>query len=601
VTFDPDIFSTWSSAFQPPDARPIWEWANDNITKLPEVYGDRKRFSIAGSQHFKAPFEAIQSPRVHEINVLAPIRGGKTLLADISCPWFITHEQASMLWCFHKDDAAKAHCELRLWTILENSPAARLMPGDRYKRRTQEIIFSTGQPLIVTGATPGNLQARGFRVVILDEPWRYAEGIMQQAKGRMGDFVRLGNHKFLCISQGGTHETDWQRQCAAGAQYEWHVRCMGCDQPFQPLWRGHRSDGSYWGMVWETVKDDDGRTDIEHAKRTAAVECPHCRHKHAQGSKTLGAWNKTGFYPGWNKDTAPENATFHWTALIDFPWPALVDEWLKAMEAKAMGNNVPMVTFIQQRLAQHDNPNGASIFDTVIDFKRADTSEAWPEQGATIMTVDVQRTHHWVMLVSVAKEGGEMRRLFYDRIETEGEVEQLARQWNPTCVAVDVNYKKNPDDSPKRMVARNNWLGLVGSPNQSFEHVIKRVTGTVERIEKAYSIAERYDAYEGTKTGAQTNRVADVIHFASDIMASRLARMIAMGKWVEPKEIPDPVKEREYNSQMSAERCIDDVDKNKRPIKKWVGRKNNHAWDCSKMAVTVAVIMSDARPSPIRF
>jgi hypothetical protein len=217
------------------------------------------------------------------------------------------------------------------------------------------------------------------------------------------------------------------------------------------------------------------------------------------------------------------------------------------------------------------------------------------------MTVDVQRTHHWVMLVAVAKESGEMRRLFYDRIETEGEVEELARKWKPTCVAVDVNYKKNPDDSPKRMVARNNFLGLIGSPHQSFEHVIKRVTGAVERIEKAYSIAERYDAYEGTHTGSNTNRVADVIHFASDIMASRLARMIAIGKWVEPKVISDPVKEREYNAQMSAERCVDDLDKNGRPIKKWVGRKNNHAWDCAKMAVTVAVVMSDARPSPIRF
>jgi hypothetical protein len=217
------------------------------------------------------------------------------------------------------------------------------------------------------------------------------------------------------------------------------------------------------------------------------------------------------------------------------------------------------------------------------------------------MTVDVQRTHHWVMLAAVAKAGGVVRRLFYDRIETEGEVEELARKWKPTCVAVDVNYKKNPDDSPKRMVARNGWLGLIGDPKQSFEHTIRRVTGAIERIEKPYSLAEKYDAYEGTSTDQRVNRVADVIHFASDTMSSRLKRMIDKGLWQEPKEIADPVKDREYQTQMSAERLTRDVDSRGRPIDKWIGSKNNHAWDCAKMVVSVATIMSDAKPSPIKF
>jgi hypothetical protein len=584
----------WAAAFAPADRRPIWEWAHDKITELPAVYGDRRRFSILGSRHFEAPFQAIQSPRVHEIAILAPVRSGKTLVADISIPWFVAEEHASVLWVFNTDDIAKEHVELRLRPILDNSPCASMYQHDRFKTRAQEVVFTNGQPLFVKGAARSNLQARGFRVVVLDECWQYGAGILHEAKGRLGDFVRLGNHKFLCISQGGAHGTDWQMHGDAATRYEWEVPCAACGQHFAPAWTAYREDGSRYGMVYQSEKSNDIDVDIDLACATAAVECPACRHRHPWGSKTIGEWNSGGRYKGWDAATAPERVLFHWNALIDFPWPELVREWLGARKAQAMGNYEPLKLFIQKRLAEHDNPQGRSVHSIVHEFVRYEAAEGWEDQGAVIMTVDVQRMHYWVMVCAVSKKGGVVRRLYYDKCETTEAIDDVREQFKPSVFAVDVNYNRNKDNSVFRMIAARRGVGLIGDKAQWFPHRHRKVSGEFETVQKQYSTPSEVDAYEGTTAQAK-ERLVTVVRFSSDSMASRLQRMIDKGLWQEPTKEPDSAKAREYHRQMSSEHREQGQDANGRPIEKWVAHsKENHAWDCAKMVLIMSTILADA-------
>jgi len=584
----------WASAFAPADRRPIWEWAHDKITELPAVYGDRRRFSILGSRHFEAPFQAIQSPRVHEISILAPVRSGKTLLADISIPWFIAEEHASVLWVFNTDDIAKEHVELRLRPILDKSPCASMYQQDRFKTRAQEVVFTNGQPLFVKGAARSNLQARGFRVVVLDECWQYGAGILHEAKGRLGDFVRLGNHKFLCISQGGAHGTDWQMHGDAATRYEWEVPCAACGQHFAPAWTAYREDGSRYGMVYQSEKSNDIDVDIDLACATAAVECPACRHRHPWGSKTIGEWNSGGRYKGWDAATAPERVLFHWNALIDFPWPELVREWLGARKAQAMGNYEPLKLFIQKRLAEHDNPQGRSVHALKHEFTRYEMSEGWEEQGAIIMAVDVQRDHYWAMVCAVAKKAGIVRRLYYDKCDHDSDVDAVIQKYKPAVFAVDVNHKRNNDNSVYQFTLSRNGVGLIGDKAHLFPHRHKKITGETETSMKSYSPPRFIDAFEGTRAQGRTE-LLKVVNFSSDTMASRLHRMIRKGVWQEPTSEPDPAKARTYHHQMSAERLIHTVDEAGRPIEKWTAHsKENHAWDCAKMVLIMSTILADA-------
>ena len=245
----------WAGAFTKPDRRPIWEWAADNIT-LPAVLTKTGAFDVSGSRHFTGPFSWLHSESVREVNVMAPPRSGKTLLADVSVPWAIANDHASVLWVFQTSPLGKSHAELRAMPTLKSSRQIRdILPADRHKDRTEEILFTNGLPFIICGPSISNLQSRGFKWVICDEPWLYAPGVLYEAKTRNGDFVKSSSSKFLAISQGGVEDDDWDVQHKSGESNEWHVRCESCGHMMVPEWTAHRPDGSRWGIMYDGQKD----------------------------------------------------------------------------------------------------------------------------------------------------------------------------------------------------------------------------------------------------------------------------------------------------------------------------------------------------------
>jgi hypothetical protein len=110
------------------------------------------------------------------------------------------------------------------------------------------------------------------------------------------------------------------------------------------------------------------------------------------------------------------------------------------------------------------------------------------------------------------------------------------------------------------------------------------------------------DAFEGFHDAPQRDRYCPRIRFSSDAIATRVHRMIDKGLWLEPSSGEDPVERREYDKQMSAEHQEMTTDSTGRQIAKWVAHsKSNHAWDCAKMIVALATIVSDSDNAPIEF
>jgi hypothetical protein len=436
----------------------------------------------------------------------------------------------------------------------------------------------------------------------------YDRGVMGQAKARLGDFVRLGNQKFICISQGGSQGTDWQEHTETARRYEWEVTCQGCGRYFEPRWSGFREDGSRWGLVYETVKTEAGDVDQEHAARTAAMECPHCRHRHSYSAATLGAWNASGRYVDaktrelWDEKTCGDRVLFHWEAVIDYPWRDLVIEWLAAKKSQAMGDYEKLKTFIQKRCADHDNPNGKNPHALVYEFRRFDPCEQREGQGVVIASIDVQHRNYWMMVAEVSKKGGEVRRLWYGRCNEDSDVDAVLEKYRPWIAGVDVNWNKNKDNSIFRFALRRRLIGLVGDKEASFPHWLKKLSGETCQVRKIYSEVSNVDAFEGFHDAPQRDRYCPRIRFSSDAIATRVHRMIDKGLWLEPSSGEDPVERREYDKQMSAEHQEMTTDSTGRQIAKWVAHsKSNHAWDCAKMIVALATIVSDSDNAPIEF
>lgn len=610
-----DLAHAWRSALRVPDRRPIYEWAHDNV-ELPPVLTKTGRFDVSGSRQMIAPFDALKADQVREVNVLANVRGAKTLIADVFVPWAIENDNASILWTFQKDDIAKGHAELRIMPILEKAPGIKaLMPLDRYKKRTQEIIFANGLPLYLTGPSVTNLQSRGFKIVICDEPWMdtYKPGTLKEARGRLGDFLKQANSKFLCISQGGEPDSDWDLQWQSGVIHQWHVPCLSrrCRRMIAPVWTGAHPDGRRHGVRFDLEKQPDGRYDERHALSTLRYECPHCGFEHPDEPATRAAWNEGGAYfdpEGRRVDARyefPEYSSFRWWAIIDYPWRELVHLWLEARHAASLGDFTATIIFCQKYLAEMKSE--ANVHENEQNFPRVEVDRdrdikelSFPGAVIRFMTADRQEADvYWVTIRDWADGTGESLRVFFGKLYSEAEirVKQIEYDVGDDCVVIDSGYRPKGDQGVYAACIRYGWIAVKGDdpPSGFFWHLItnpENPKGPKLRVQRPFAPPTLADPFEGDPGGRQgTAGCCYLIRFASSSLADRVQALIEKGLWMEPlAESADEV-EKEYARQMSSEFKRRGWNARKMRFEDvWVCPSgNNHAFDCSKMQVLCAM------------
>lgn len=597
-----DLAQVWSAAFGPPDRRSIEEWAAENVT-LPPVLARSGKFSVESSRHFIGPLAALRHDRVRGVRVLKPVRGGGTLIADIAIPWAIVNDNAAVLFILQDDQIAESHAETRTMPILRSVPAiGPMLSSDRHKTRKADILFANGLPFAMQGPAIGGLQARGFKWVVVDESWLMKTGVLGEAKARLGDFLKTASSKFLAISQGGEEEGDWDVETRNGVMFVWHVPCRGCGKLIAPEWTINMADGSRAGAVYDTIKLADGSVDKDASAATVRFVCPSCGHEHTPTQRTLAEWNAGGAYirpdtgEHFDAKNPPSECTFRWHALIDFPWPELVKMWIAAIEAKKVGNFVPLVQFFQKRCALHRSER--TIHDSELPFARVaatqtePSAKAWDGEAMRFLTADRQSEDtYWVTIRAWADGTGESRRLWFGRLYSEADIEAKRIEYAvpSDCVAIDSGYRPKGDHGVYSACIRYGWFALKGTDEAFFWHNVAQPGQPAQRVQKPWAPLTYGDPGEGT--GKEGQSACPLYRFASGVMADRVMGLIERGLWVEPDGDEQNEIEREYRKQMTAEFKRPKVDRfTGRKVMVWVCPSgNNHAFDCSKMQVLCAM------------
>lgn len=598
------IKDAWHAAFAPKDRRPIYEWAHDNVRDLPPVLSKSGSFDIGISTHFKAPFDAIADDRVREVNVCAPPRSGKTLIADVSIPWLISVQGSSILFVIQTEAMAKSHAELRTMPLLKSVASVRdMLPLDRHKEREQEIVFSNGLPLIVCGPSISNLQNRGFRTVIIDEAWRIAAdhpGRLTEAKSRLGDFLREQNSKFILISQGGTWDDDWHVQFTSGVLHEWTVPCAGCGQFIIPKIHGKHPDGRRWGLVWDSRETADGKFDRAHALATLRFECPLCAHPHLDTPATKVAWSAAGHYQRMDPAGDMTKLSFRWENTIDFPWHEIAGDWFSAREQAKIGNELPTVQFFQKKCADFHNPSFGAHVETLPSVEivppAADAKKFWEKQDCICLSVDKQYGHFWA-LVEAWNRDGESMVLWADRLETWADIAAKQSEFNipDECVMIDAgNWRSEvAAECVKHGHATGSrlwwerwscWWAMLGDDAASFTYsFIERGEKKTKRLPYSWE-PEAFDPCFGQHADSELRKLTQgrkcpTIRWSNptikDIVGSR-RKALMDGKLA---FVAKGVSEH-FARHIFAEEKRQDP---KQPGKlKWtcIGKRPNHLWDC---------------------
>jgi len=582
----------FSPLFAQKDRRPIPAWAKDGgfcLTKPLTITGF---FDCSISRHFIAPLEALQNDAVREVSIRAPVRSAKTLTGEAFLAWSIQNDPGETIWYCEKDPLADQEWSRLERMLLASPKVASLLPkttpqGSRRDKSTGAVRLRNGVTLFFNGLSQSNMQFKGCRYLVNDECWEWEQGKLDEAYGRIGDYLKMGISKVLNISQGGEDGSDWDRIYKQGDCQEWEVECQGCHQHFAPFWTLRGPDGSKRGMRWDEHKDENGFWVIEKCLDSARYECPACGHIHQDSRQLKEEWNRTGRYKATNPNARPEKKSFHWTAIIDFPWRELLDLFLQAANALKLGEFRAMVKFFQKRMAE--NRSQRNIYEvqfaaTQLDFQPKDK---WADELTRILTVDVQEDVMWGLIAAWSKKGV-ARRLWFGKLFGFADIEKLRTDWGimPRMVALDTGHKAKGERGVYAAIARYGWTGLKGTDDKVFSHEIDG-----KMVQHSYSEIVYKDPEIGV--GPAAGRRAPLIHFASDTMADRFDGLVATGRWIEPKKDDDAKMREEWHRQVSAEvrKEFRDPKTNRSYFARVLLHRDNHGYDDAKMQTCIATTL----------
>lgn len=599
---------TWETVWKPIDDREIYEWMADNMD-LHGAYGVSGKFDVELSPYLKRPFESLKDPRIEQVTIYAPTRGGKSLIADGFYFWTLHNNPGPLLWSFDVDDTAKKHFRGRLWPFFSQEFMKPLIPEDRHAISSigREGTLTNGTFFRVTGSAITNFQNQGVKTGILDETWLFKKGAIRQAKARLADFRKTRSAKLLIISQGGEAGDQTDIEWNNGSREEWEVQCSGCGKYQLPIFQGKRDDGSRFGVMWdrnETTFDENGAPIRSRLVETIRYECEFCGHAHVWGPRLEREWNKAARYRRTNERNDSKEVSFRWNSFILRDWADTVLEFWTAKEAVKKGDVSLLKAWMQKEEAK---PWEDMLNDFTITIKSSGyrlgtdwdeeagivpgpdgTPVVYPARRRTdamipfrVLTVDKQLDHFYAIIRQWSANGSS-RLTWYDKLLDWGEIEEVQEAYkiHPNLVGVDCG-----DDSYNvyRECAKRKWTALRGDKKETYPHQIKDENDVPRTIQRYYS--------KKVDVNAQGGLVCKM-HFWSNLnIKDTLAHLRSNQVSGEQPghEIPINVNQ-DYLDQMESERRIID-EKSGKPIWAQIGRRPNHYWDCEAMQVVFATML----------
>lgn len=528
--------------------------------------------------------EAIASPVIRRVSIVACVQSGKSLAPELTLAYLIANAPGPALWLDVTDDNAKGKSENRLRPLFESTPPVKaLFNPDKNKMRNATMIFTNGMTLWILGANNRkNLQSRSIRYVFGDETWLWERGRMKEAEARTTAFAR---GKSVFFSQAGFEGDDTDTTFRSTDAREWSFRCPRCgvEQPF-----------AWENLLWDaSARDaDTGIWDLERVRASARLVCPHCGEVFANSPSMRRELNASARFVATNPSAPSTHVGFHWNALSTMDWGELAAEFLSARASAKRGNTVPLQTFRQQRLAlpwQEDEAE-QELTRTIVNEGRFRLGDPWadeaffdPDSGEIVpagtegaagtlpklrfMACDVQADYfYWTVRGWSAR--GDSRLLSCGMAQTFDELLELRERWGvlPVFFFIDCGY-----DTPRvlRFCAEHDFTALRGDGRNEWAF-------RGENAKRFYSPRERVDCGNGLFARR---------HFFSNLRMKDILQELRAGRTGSTWEIPENAPAH-YLKMLSSERR-----NNEKQVWEQIGHRPNHFFDCEVMSVAAAVML----------
>lgn len=590
------------------DNRPIYQWASDNIIIPTAGFSKSGPFSVENSKWMIPIFDDLKNPDINEVNLCASIQSGKSVIAQIFTAWSVLFNDGLLTYLCQSDEMVGKMMGTRLNPILDNTKCIQdIMPVSRKLRKNKEINF--GHIKIESySAKPNNLASQTIKTMIEDECWLYEDGFIGLAKGRQAAYEKT--YKVFRLSQANTEGSEWHREF----NMPYRIRTLGwmcpkcnCKQPYIfdqfNTFTAQRPDGTWYGLIFDKIKDKDGRYKINDTADTVRLECMQCKEQFKDTPANRRMLNDNYCYIDTINEDGNKNAVSYHVpnvGIMGKSFRKIIIEFLQAREVKKyLGDAKPLRDYYMEKLARFWREDiDESIRQLAVSQFDVDTD--WQDEVLRVMAIDCQNLQELgndptVKLYSVVcalGKNNEIRLLHRGWSSTFEEIEAIQKKYKVRCMRTYIDagdsMTKVCNEAVKHLeqVKINgksewsSWIALKGSPAEKFKHP--------SGISKYYKIeppvtAAQLSGFKGKipcKWFLWSNpSIKDILH---SIIQGR-----SQYKLILPNSDP------EFDAMMQAEKRTTKKSGSK-VIVSWqrIGNRPNEAWDCMNMCL-VAFHLAD--------
>ena len=419
-----EFLSVYKAALQPPYSGGFKSWVERYIV-LPPAYAIPGALDLSISPHLHKPMEAIDDPKMMQVNLCMATQIGKSLVEELYIPYTIINAPGPIFRILNNKEVSDVFAETRLIPLLKNcEPIKPLLKYDRFSTKKSGVVLP--HVAVTLGSSNTSLQhGMSVRYFLGDELWQWEPGQLNKFIARTTAFA--GRRKIICTSQPSRAGHEWETTCHQGKVYQWQWLCPECKtrQPYH--WSEERSDGSYAGFNWETILSPDGSTNIELSSRTTELECIECRRHIKDTPSERNYLNQTGDYVCTKQDGNPSVATYMAPCFVNpnISFASKAAEYMIAKQSKQMtGLDELMEIFVTQSLGKfYKRKQQQDVSKILVElYDKEKLNSEW----INTMGVDVQRSGKikYYTIRAWHKSGNESRRIAFGIARTWDEIEE---------------------------------------------------------------------------------------------------------------------------------------------------------------------------------
>ena len=439
-----------SLAWKAPDARPPWQWAQENYyVPVSQMSG---LWRSDNSPWVKKFMEKFADNAVRQITVLCSAQSAKTetLLALLS--WIIAEDPSPTMWITSSDEEALKFSNERLMPSLRMCPAvAKQIPNDRTLAKSMEILFPTMMLEVVGANSKAKLQSRSRRFLLCDEVRNWPDWALPMALKRVRTWW---NHRVVILTTPEKVHDTVHMQFLEGSQDHFHVPCLspkGCDYrgpiEFENLKAEHTL--THKCVKWSEVPDartPEGKWDLDLLKPQIRYVCPKCEYMHADHPQIRRRLTLEGDWVSHNLKAPADRVSFTWNAMLPtwVKWHKVAEEFLLAQNALQYGNFEPYKAFWTETLGRpwedrlKFSKTESYIDDRVSDFTGPFTADK------RVMMIDVQGKggRHFYWGVFDFAQGGAHRAVAWGKAWSVEELRATQTTYNVPSAFVGIDTGK---------------------------------------------------------------------------------------------------------------------------------------------------------------